>query len=276
MPDGSRRHRRRRVAAYVGAAALATALVGLGGAQSALALTEFRAYITKAGDHSARAGCPSNMHLVSGGGKTGVIPANLRQTALSSSHKSGNGWVVAGYSFHDQQTSPSHNFRVTAYAYCARHNLRLRTFKDRSTGTPRVTTGVECDSGHLVSGGGSVTSPFGVPFLDAKRGNGWKLGADATSDGGPSASTTTQAAAYCTPKPYRLRTAKASGTVKAHDTVTKTAHCPEGTRVISGGASAGDSPSAVIWYSRKQRNGWRISVTTRASPTSMTAYAYCH
>ena len=276
MPDGSRRHWRRRVAAYVGATALATAIVGLAGAPGALALSEFRFYVTAPGDHSARAGCPSNMHLVSGGGKTGVIPANDRQTALGSSHKSGNGWIVAGYSFHDSQTTPSHNFRVTAYAYCARNDFRLRTYKDRTTGTPRVTTSVECEKGNLVSGGGSVTSPFGVPFLNAKRGNGWKLGADATSDGGPSMATTTQAAAYCTPRPYRLRTAKASGAVKAHQTETRTARCPEGTRVISGGASSGDSPSAVIWYSRKYRNGWRISVTTRAAPTTMTAYAYCH
>jgi hypothetical protein len=215
------------------------------------------------------------MHVVSGGGKSGAIRANDRQTAITSSHKSGNGWIVSGYSFHDQANTPSHNFRVTAYAYCARNNLHLKTFTERSSGTPRVTTEAECETGHLVSGGGSVTSPFGVPFLSAKRGDGWRLGADASSDGGATTQTTTQAAAYCTPKRFPLRTATARGGVPAGETKAKTAHCPEGRRLISGGGRSGDSPDAVIWYSRKQRNGWRIKVTAGASPTSITAYAYC-
>ncbi len=182
---------------------------------------------------------------------------------------------MGGYSFHDHGTIPSHNFRVTAYAYCTRHDFDLKTFERSSTGRPRVTAGARCETGHVVSGGGSVEAPYGVPFLNVKRRNGWKFGADATSDGGPMRSTTVEAAAYCTPRPYQLRTAEARGRVKAHRAKAKTARCPDGTRVISGGGSAGDSPSAVLWYSRKQRNGWRIKVTAGGSSTRITAYAYC-
>src|SRR5438128_11602561 len=127
MREGSARaSRRRRVAVSMGASALVMALVGLAAAQSAqsaFGLTEIAAFVSSPGDRSATATCPSGTHVVSGGGKTGVIPATLGQTALNASHKSGNGWTVTGYSFHDNQTSPSHNFRVTVYAYCAQHNL---------------------------------------------------------------------------------------------------------------------------------------------------------
>src|SRR2546426_847304 len=228
MREGSRRAgRRRRVAAYIGATTVVMALVGLGGAQSAFGLTEIYAFVISPGDHSATATCPPGTHVVSGGGKTGVIPATLGQTALNASHKSGNGWTAAGYSFHDNQTSPKHNFRVTVYAYCAQHNLHLSTFRNTTTATPRVTTPVDCGSGHVVSGGGSVTSPYGVAFVDARRPGGWKFGADATSDGGSTIPATTQAAVYCTPNPYRLRTATASGSVDPNQIKSKTAHCPD-------------------------------------------------
>lgn len=269
-----RRHRRRRVAAWVGAAAV-TAVVGLGASTSATALWESRFYLSEPGDHWAKAACPKDMHVISGGGKSGFIRATGRRAAITSSHKSGNGWIVGGYSFHDRATVPSHNFRVTAYAYCSRNDFRLKTFETSSTGKPRVTTGARCETGNLVSGGGWVDGPYGVPFLNAKRRNGWKFGADASTDGGRTKSTTTVAAAYCTPRPYRLRKAKATGRVSAHRSKAKTAWCPDGTRVISGGGSAGDSPSAVLWYSRKQRNGWRIKVAAGGSPTRITAYAYC-
>jgi hypothetical protein len=182
---------------------------------------------------------------------------------------------VGGYSFHDRGTIPSHNFRVTAYAYCSRHDFHLRTYETRATGTPRATARARCETGNVVSGGGWVDGPYGVPFLSAKRAGGWKFGADATSDRGPRTATSTVAAAYCTPRPYRLRKANARGRVKAHRTKAKTARCPDGTRVISGGGSAGDSPSAVLWYSRKRGNGWRIKVTAGGSSTPITAYAYC-
>jgi hypothetical protein len=265
------------VAAYTGATTLVMALVGLGAAQSAFGLTEIYAYVISPGDHSATATCPPGSHVVSGGGKTGVIPATLGQTALNASHKSGNGWTATGYSFHDNQTSPNHNFRVTVYAYCAQHNLHLSTFRNTTTGTPRVTTPVDCGSGYVVSGGGSVTSPYGVAFVDARRPGGWKFGADATSDGGSTIPATTQAAVYCTPNPYRLRTATASGSVDPSQIKSKTAHCPDGTRLVSGGGDAGASPYAVTWYSRRERNGWRITVTNDGPfPTTITAYAYCH
>ena len=255
---------------------LVTALVGLGAAPSAFGLFEIHQFVTKAGDHSATATCPSGYHVVSGGGQTGVIPATMGQTALNASRKSGNGWTVRGFSFHDHQTTPSHNFKVTAYAYCSQRNFHLNTFTDTATGTPRVTTPVNCGSGHVVSGGGAVTSMYGVAFLDARRPNGWKFGADATSDGGSMLPATTQAAAYCTPDPYHLATAKASGTVQANHIASKTAHCPQGTTLVSGGGDAGASPYDITWYSRKQENGWRITVTNGPMPTTLTAYAYCH
>jgi hypothetical protein len=262
------------VAACVGATALAAAL-GLAATPGASALWESRFYLSEPGDHWAKAACPKDMHVISGGGKSGFIRPTGRRAAISSSHKSGNGWIVGGYSFHDHATVPSHNFRVTAYAYCSRHNFRLRTYEAESAGTPRTSTAARCEKGNLVSGGGWVDAPYGVPFLNAKRRNGWKFGADATADGGPGRSTEVEAAAYCTPRPYRLRRARATSRVGAHRSKAKTAHCPKGTRVVSGGGSAGESPSAVLWYSRKRRNGWRIKVAAGGSPTRITAYAYC-
>jgi hypothetical protein len=258
----------------VGAAGLA-AVVGLGAAPSASALWESRFYLTEPGDHWAKAACPHGMHVISGGGKSGFIRPTGRRAAITSSHKSGNGWIVGGYSFHDHGTLPSHNFRVTAYAYCTRHDFHLRTYEGESADTPRTTVTARCETGSVVSGGGFVDGPYGVPFLNAKRGNGWKLGVDATADGGASRSTEVEGAAYCTPRPYRLRTASARGRARAHRTKAKTARCPDGTRVISGGGSSGDSPSAVLWYSRKRRNGWRIKVTAGGSSARITAYAYC-
>jgi hypothetical protein len=258
----------------VGATTLAAA-VGLAAAPGASALWESRFYLSEPGDHWAKAACPNDMHVISGGGKSGFIRPTGRRAAISSSHKSGNGWIVGGYSFHDRATVPRHNFRVTAYAYCSRHNFHLRTYEAESAGMPRARATARCEAGDVVSGGGFVDGPYGVPFLNARRGNGWKLGADASADGGASRSTEVEAEAYCTPRPYRLRKASARGRVQAHGTKAKTARCPKGTSVISGGGSAGDSPSAVLWYSRKRGNGWRIKVTSGGSPTRVTAYAYC-
>jgi hypothetical protein len=252
---------------------MAGALI-LGAAQNAFALKEVEKTLRAAGDHSAIAKCPRGMHLVSGGGFTGTGSMSLGQTWFKESRKSANGWIVTGDSNDD--SNPNNTFIVTAYAYCAHKNLHLKAFPGNVPSAHRVTSHAGCGSGHIVSGGGSVTGRYGLPFRDAKSGNGWDFAADSSADGGAITTTEPKAFAYCTPGRYRLRRVAASGMANPNFIKTKTAHCPQGTKVVSGGADTGASPYAVLWYSRKQGNGWRITVNSGPNPTTITAYAYCH
>ncbi len=264
--------RHTRIRTGLGAVALALSALALAVPASAVALTESSNTVTATGTHSAIAPCPPGKHVVSGGGWVHLTPATLAQLPLNDTGASGNGWSATGFT-HD----PNHPFAVTAYAYCSTHDPHLQTFTGSpTTNTPSTPAVVSCTAGNAISGGGDMTGSYGYTFAFAKLGNGWRTGSNSKFDGGSGGTlpTTAQASVNCTPERYVLTTASQSGTIAPDHLLDRTATCPPGTAVVSGGGDAGTN--GFMYYSRMKGNGWTIDAESGAlDSTTVTAYAYC-
>ena len=260
------------VKATIGAIGAAVLLLSM--TARALALTQVEETVIGTGEHSAVAKCPKGKHIVSGGGWIGTFQMSLGQPDFAGLTKARNGWKVTG----DPGMNPSDPFRVTSYAYCSKNNLRLRKSSNEKTDAPKVTTRAKCARGtHIVSGGGLFTSDYGISQITARARNGWKLGSDTTLDGGViGLPATTQAQAYCTKDEFKLRTVTGSAKVEPNHIKDRTVRCPKGTRIVSGGGDVG-GVRGLLWLSRAEGNGWRITATNYdTEDMTMTAYAYCH
>ena len=265
------------VKATIGAigALLLAAVLMLSVTAKASALIEVEATNIAAGEHSAVAKCPQGKHIVSGGGWIGTFQMSLGQPDFAGMTKVRNGWKVSG----DPGMNPSDPFRVTSYAYCSNHNFHLRKSAKESTHAPDVTTRARCKRGtDIISGGGLFTSDYGISQVSARFNNGWKLGSDTTLDGGSiGLPATTEAQAYCTPESYDIHQVRIFGRVEPGHIKSRTARCPRGMKLVSGGADA-VSPRGLLWFMRAAGNGWTGTVTNYDSTETITmvVYAYCH
>jgi hypothetical protein len=280
------------IAAVTGVALIALCATGglalaHGGAFSRLSQRSATDSASAAGETvAAKAKCPGNKHLVSGGFSTNLDLDGPIVTRSSAKHGS---WASAGNVF---ELSIGENYKVTSFAYCAKRapeeGVEKASTMVHAGGKGSATA--KCPRGTRAIAGGFATRYNGDKITgnlvyESRRLGQRKWRASAVHTFGPQAGGPTKltAIAYCGDSP-RLKTVSDSTHLsKSHPKGSATAKCPHGTRAVSGGFKSttfqdmGGPTSAVPRSSRlASARSWR-SATGRVTGGSFkwTAYAYC-
>jgi hypothetical protein len=283
---------RRRLATIAGIAAVAlVATTGLtlaqGGAFSRLSQRSATDSANAAGETvAAKATCPGNKHLVSGGFSTNLDFDGPIMTRSGAKHGS---WASAGNIF---ELSIGENYKVTSFAYCAQRAPEESVEKASTMVQPAKlgSATAKCPPGTRAIAGGFATryngdKITGNVMYESRRLGQTKWRASAVHTFGPQAGGPTKltAIAYCGDSP-RLKTVSDSTHLSnSHPKGSATAKCPHGTRAVSGGFKGTTIQDMSGFESPAPRSSRRASARSWKSATGMisggsfkwTAYAYC-